>query len=136
MNLTEATALLAVCSAFDNREASEPAARAWQAVLDDVPFDDAKDAVLEHYRRDTAWMMPAHVTQFVTERRRVMLEDRYREQQRLELASYRIPEHEKPTGPTQAFLDAKAVLVRAGNVAPAEDSAAQVPVVEGVSSNG
>jgi hypothetical protein len=68
MNPTEAAALLAHCSAFDNRKPSAAAAIAWAAALDDVPLDaDAKSAVAAYYTTapkdpdGKLWILPHHV---------------------------------------------------------------------------
>lgn len=67
MNTQEAAALLAVAAAFDNRKPDADAAMAWAAALHDVRFEDARDAVVAHYRESSDWMMPAMVTARVRE---------------------------------------------------------------------
>ncbi|MFF2940839.1 hypothetical protein ACFVSQ_13445 [Streptomyces niveus] len=50
MNPDEAQKLLAACAAFDNRQPSQIAKRAWATALKDVPLDqDAFDAVARFY---------------------------------------------------------------------------------------
>lgn len=68
MNSTEAAALLAHCSGFDNRQPSVAAAQSWAAALRDVPFDqDAREAVASYYSTppqnpgDRLWILPHHV---------------------------------------------------------------------------
>lgn len=61
MNLTETATLLTMCAAYDRRTIGEADVHAWQAVLDDVTFPDARDAVVEHYKRTRDWIMPADV---------------------------------------------------------------------------
>jgi hypothetical protein len=61
VNLTETATLLTMCAAYDRRTIGEADVRAWQAVLDDVAFADARDAVVEHYKRTRDWIMPADV---------------------------------------------------------------------------
>jgi hypothetical protein len=67
MNTQEAAALLAVAAAFDNRKPDADAAMAWAAALHDVRFEDARDAVVAHYRKSSDWLMPAMVTARVSE---------------------------------------------------------------------
>lgn len=123
MTRADMSRLLTLAAAFDNRMIDEAMIEAWFAAIGDYDFDDAKGAVASHYRSSPDRLMPSHVTQFVAEQRHQLVEASYMARQRELLASYRIPDDEKPTGPTQAFLDAKAVLVRAGNVPPADDVA-------------
>lgn len=57
----EAAALLAIASSFDNRAQNSAATRAWAEALADVDFDDAQTAIVNHYKTDTRWIMPADV---------------------------------------------------------------------------
>lgn len=68
MNLDDAKRLLAACAAFDNRQPSLIAARAWAAALKHIPLDqDAFDAVARYYGTEPAkpgerlWIQPADV---------------------------------------------------------------------------
>lgn len=61
MNTQEAAALLAVAAAFDNRKPDPDAAMAWAIALEDVRFNDARDAVVAHYRTSSEWLMPQRV---------------------------------------------------------------------------
>lgn len=61
MNLTQATAILVMCSGYDNRKVTPENAKAWQEVLDGVRFEDAQQAVLDHYRTSDRWLMPADI---------------------------------------------------------------------------
>lgn len=68
MNIDDAKRLLAACAAFDNRQPSLIAARAWAAALKHVPLDqDAFDAVARYYGTEPAkpgerlWIQPADV---------------------------------------------------------------------------
>ena len=61
MNSSEVARLLGAASAFDRRTVGDADVVAWQAVLDDVPFADALEAVKRHYRDGEAWLMPVHV---------------------------------------------------------------------------
>lgn len=61
MTPTEATGLLAVAAAFDNRKPDEAAAHAFAAALEGLRFDDCRQAIIEHYRTSTDWLMPAMI---------------------------------------------------------------------------
>lgn len=61
MNQQEAAALLGVAAAFDNRKPDPDAALAWSAALWDVRFEDARAAVVQHYRTSSEWLMPKMV---------------------------------------------------------------------------
>jgi hypothetical protein len=68
VNATEAAALLAHCSGFDNRQPSVAAAQSWAAALRNVPFDqDTRDAVAAYYSTPPQdpnaklWILPHHV---------------------------------------------------------------------------
>jgi hypothetical protein len=65
VNATETAALLAVTATYDGRTFSEPEVTAWHRALADLPFEDCRDAVIAHYTRETAWLMPAHVRRLV-----------------------------------------------------------------------
>lgn len=82
MNATEAAALLAHCSGFDNRQPSVAAAKSWAAALHDVPFDqDARDAVAAYYTtppqnpNERLWILPHHVKTLRTKIRSARLEN-------------------------------------------------------------
>jgi hypothetical protein len=65
MTPQEASALLAVAAAFDNRKPDPDAAMAWSLALTGLPFIDCRNAIVDHYRRTTEWLMPAHVLELV-----------------------------------------------------------------------
>lgn len=82
MNATEAAALLAHCSGFDNRQPSVAAAKSWAAALYDVPFDqDARDAVAAYYTtppqnpNERLWILPHHVKTLRSKIRSARLEN-------------------------------------------------------------
>ena len=58
MTPTEAQVLLSMASAFDNRKPDADAARAWSAALDGLRFEDCRDALIEHYKTSTDYLMP------------------------------------------------------------------------------
>lgn len=73
MKPTEAAALLTVAAAFDNRKPDADQAHAWAAALDDLPFNDCREAVIAHYRNSREWMMPSDVRAGVKRMRRARL---------------------------------------------------------------
>lgn len=74
MNLTETATLLAMIQAFDRRTVGEADVTAWQAALDDLRFDDCREAVVAHFRISSDWLMPANVRAAVKAARRDRLE--------------------------------------------------------------
>lgn len=62
MTPADATALLAVASAYDNRTVTETAGHAWAAALDPrITPADARGIVVEHYASSREWIMPADI---------------------------------------------------------------------------
>lgn len=61
MNTQEAAALLGIAAAFDNRKPDADAAQAWAIALSDIRFEDARDAIVAHYRMSSEWLMPVKV---------------------------------------------------------------------------
>lgn len=61
MTLEETIDLLTTCAAYDRRTIGKTDAVAWHAVVGDLPFDLAQQAVFAHYGESTDWIMPAHV---------------------------------------------------------------------------
>ncbi len=131
MNPTEAAALLAHCSGFDNRQPSVAAAQSWAAALRDVPFDqDTRDAVAAYYSTppqnlsERLWILPHHIRTLRTKIRSARLENfqyepvegetaaefiaRY-QGQIAAVASGRVPpQADRPAlegGPSKAFTD-------------------------------
>lgn len=61
MTPAEAQVLLSMASAFDNRKPDADAARAWSAALDGLRFEDCRDALIEHYKTSTDYLMPVMI---------------------------------------------------------------------------
>ena len=71
MRLTETGALLALISAYDNRNFNEETTAAWYDLLSPYTLAEAKHAVKKHYSETRDWLMPADVLRIIkTERRR------------------------------------------------------------------
>lgn len=75
MTPEETVDLLTVAAAFDQRTVGEGDAMAWHAVLGDLAFADAKQAVLAHYAGTRERVMPADIRQCVTEARKQRIQD-------------------------------------------------------------
>lgn len=71
MNDDDVVNLLTTMATYDGRKPSEAAILAWTeaATRGRWTFPEALDAVHEHYRHHTDWLMPAHVTQTIRDRR-------------------------------------------------------------------
>ncbi|WP_333758449.1 hypothetical protein [Streptomyces sp. ISBFB 2968] len=65
MTLAETADLLSIAAAIDKRTIGESDVRAWQLVLDDIPFDAARKALRDHYRETTKHAMPADIVRRV-----------------------------------------------------------------------
>lgn len=74
MNLTETAKLLTMCAAFDQRTIGEADVSAWQATLDDLRFEDCREAVVAHFRNSSGRIMPNDVRVAVKAMRRDRLE--------------------------------------------------------------
>ena len=88
MTLDETIDLLATCAAYDRRTIGKTDAVAWHAVVCDLPFADAQQAVFAHYSESREWIMPADVRQRVKRKQRD-LADRGRIRELLDPAAYR-----------------------------------------------
>jgi|SRR5699024_4116637 len=71
MSREETIQLLAVITYYDNRNAGEGTVRVWQESSRRAGWtlEEALDAVQEHYTYETAFLMPAHVTQHIFSQR-------------------------------------------------------------------
>jgi hypothetical protein len=75
MDKPDVVLLLALAGTFDYRKVGPADVEAWYLALDDIDLDDAKAAVVRHYRGSRERLMPADVRQGVKairdERRRL-----------------------------------------------------------------
>lgn len=62
MTPSQAGDLLALAAAYDQRTVGTSDALAWGAALEHIDFHDARQAVIEHYRRTDKRLTPADVT--------------------------------------------------------------------------
>lgn len=66
MNRPETAAVLAMIASLDGRRAfGEADVVAWQAVLDDLRFEDCRDGVVAHYREAATVLMPSDLRERV-----------------------------------------------------------------------
>jgi len=75
MTTDEMIDLLTLAAGYDRRTVGEADVTAWQLAVGDLPFGDAKLAVVAHYRETTDWLMPAHVRTRVREVRAARLQE-------------------------------------------------------------
>lgn len=61
MKPSETADLLGLAAFYDNRTVDEPVVAAWFAVLGDLDYADAVEALRAHYAATTDWLMPAHI---------------------------------------------------------------------------
>ncbi|MGW3427996.1 hypothetical protein ACWDHW_08565 [Streptomyces melanosporofaciens] len=65
MTLAETADLLSIAAGVDQRTIGEADVRAWQMVLDDIPFANAATALRAHYRSTNRRIMPGDIVQRV-----------------------------------------------------------------------
>lgn len=70
MRLTETGALLALISAYDNRQFNVEVTAAWYDLLGPYTLAEAKHAVKKHYSESRDWLMPADVLRIIKAERR------------------------------------------------------------------
>ena len=61
MTPAEASVLLAMAAAVDNRKPDPDAAKAWAAMLDGLRLEDCQAAIVEHFQTSTDYLMPVMV---------------------------------------------------------------------------
>lgn len=61
MNKIDVAKLLTRASAVDNRVVTEETVEAWFELLQDVHYPAAVDAVLEHFKTSTEYLLPGHI---------------------------------------------------------------------------
>lgn len=66
MTRNEVVAVLARCTSFDRRTVGQADVTSWLLVLGDLTYPECDAAVVDYYKTETSWIMPAHI------RRRVM----------------------------------------------------------------
>ena len=70
MRLTETGELLALISAYDNRNFNKETTAAWYDLLSPYTLAEAKHAVKKHYAESRDWLMPADVLRIIKAERR------------------------------------------------------------------
>lgn len=61
MDLQQTGILLAKIALIENRTATNETIRAWQEILANTEFEDAMEALVQHYRNSTEACKPAHI---------------------------------------------------------------------------
>lgn len=61
MTKTEVAMLLTMAAAFDRRTIGDADVLAWHQILERVVFEDAKQAIVDHYGSTRDWLMPVDV---------------------------------------------------------------------------
>lgn len=62
MNKVEIAKLLTIASMIDNRTVGPETVQEWHRVIGNLDFEPARDAVEQHFRESTSYLLPAHVT--------------------------------------------------------------------------
>lgn len=70
MQVSEVAQLLLWAQGVDGRVLSELSARAWHQMVGHLDFEDALEAVQQHYREEHRWVMPADVLKLAAPTRR------------------------------------------------------------------
>lgn len=73
MRLSEAGDLLALISAYDNRNLTAEVSAAWFDLLHPYTLAEAKHAVKKHFFDSTEYLMPAHVVKIIKAERKARL---------------------------------------------------------------
>jgi len=71
MNNEQVGAVLAKIQTFDNRTIDKLTIMAWRDAIGNLDYQDALDAVSEHFRTSTEYLKPGHITAIVRSRRNV-----------------------------------------------------------------
>jgi hypothetical protein len=74
VNMSEIATLLAMVAAFDRRTVGEADVVAWHEAVGDLRLEDARAAVIAHFRTSRDWLMPIDVRTAVAALRRDRLE--------------------------------------------------------------
>lgn len=73
MNKQEIGQLLTLAALVDNRTVTDEAVLMWHELLRHLPYAPAVEAMNDHYRELTDWLMPAHIIDRVRSVRRAAL---------------------------------------------------------------
>ncbi len=65
MTRDEVALVLTKCSSFDQRTIGIADVDAWFEIIGTFPFDATMRAVADHYRTETARIMPAHIRRII-----------------------------------------------------------------------
>lgn len=70
MTPAETTRVLAKCAAYDNRTVGKVDIASFQEAIGDLDYDDALQAVSDHYRIHGEWIMPADIRELARDAKR------------------------------------------------------------------
>lgn len=73
MKLSETGELLALISAYDNRNFNKETTAAWYDLLGKYTLAEARHAAKKHYNESTEWLMPAHIVRIIKAERKARL---------------------------------------------------------------
>lgn len=128
MSPAQAAALLGICSACgDNRKPDEDVAKTWAVLLDDLTFEDCRDAIVAHYREFSDWIMPADIRRRVETVRRERVRAAGDLSDRIPLHIANMPDGDEHTRASLAWLQETAR--RIGNGEHVDDIAPRLQLV-------
>jgi hypothetical protein len=88
MNLEETSAVLGKAAGFDNRTIGQANLLAWHEVLGDLDVRDCLNAIAQHHRESTEYLMPAHVRRIAEKLRTERRDRESRDEQHRQLEAY------------------------------------------------
>lgn len=65
MQISETALIVGLIAEGDNRKIDKTTIVYWHDLIGDLPFQDTQQAVREHRRTTTEWLMPAHIRRLV-----------------------------------------------------------------------
>lgn len=101
----EVVDLLTLAASFDRRKVGDADADAWFMAVGDLPFEDAKVAVVKHYRDSGDWLMPVHVRRLVKQIR----------EERINATALPAPDYEAADKPAVYKSKMQEILRRTGS---------------------
>ncbi len=117
MNLEETGAVLGKAAAFDNRTIGQASLLAWHEVLGDLDLGDCLDAIAQHHRESTEYLMPAHIR-----RRALKLRADRRDRERSDQQRHAIEAYAATAGPlTDRSAEIQAFVHQVRDVLPEGD---------------
>jgi hypothetical protein len=123
MNLEEIGAVLGKAAGFDNRTIGQANLLAWHEVLGDLELGDCLDAIAQHHRESTEYLMPAHIR-----RRALKLRADRRERERSDEQRYALEAYAANAGPlTDRCAEIRNFVHQVRDVLPESSTEALAP---------